>query len=75
MVPNNALVNRIRAEGFTYKTRSDRMEIYKRRGSTQRIFIRRHNNHDPEYAAVILRQAGIEAGEILRFLGEYDLRH
>lgn len=75
VVPNTALVNAIRSKGFSYKTRSDRMEIYKQSGTTKRIFIRRHRNHDPEYASTILRQAGFAEGEIIKFLAVYDQRN
>ena len=75
MVSNTALINAIRSKGFRYKDRSDRMEIYKQSGTTKRILVRRHSNHDPEYAASILRQAGFNESEIAPFIVEYDCRH
>jgi hypothetical protein len=75
MVPHEALINAIRSKKFTFKRQADRVEIYKQRGTTLRIMVRRNVAHDPEYAAVILRQAGFEAGEILKFVNEYDCRN
>lgn len=75
MVSNNALINKIRSKGFSYKGRSDRMEIYKQRGTTKRILIRRHANHDPDYATAILRQAGFDEYEITAFIAEYNQCH
>lgn len=72
MVPNTKLINRLRQAGYSYKTRSDRVEIWKQAGSTRRVQIRRHRSHSREYAATTLRLAGLTPEQIEEFLGECD---
>jgi Fe-S cluster assembly iron-binding protein IscA len=49
--------------------------IYKQNGSTLRVSVRRNACHDPEYAMTVLRQAGMEAAEITKFISEYDRKN
>lgn len=70
MVSNEALVNGLRSLGYSYKDRSDRMEMYKQRGSVRRVMVRRHRNHTEQYAAEVLRQAGMPPEDIEAFLKE-----
>jgi hypothetical protein len=72
MIPRDALINAIRSKGFTFKRHADRVEIYKQRGTTQRVMLRHNALHDPEYAKVILRQAGFTDIEINVFVSQYD---
>lgn len=75
MVSNNALINILRSKGYTFNRQADRVEIWKQKGSTKRVMIRRNTAHDPEYVGIIMRQAGFGDGEILKFLSQYDCRH
>ena len=68
MVPNDALTNAIRSLGFTFKRQTDRMMVWKRKGSTDRIMIRRNQFHSEEYSRILLKQAGMNPLEIDRFI-------
>ena len=71
MVPNDALINVLRRKlRFTFKDQTQRVDIYKQRGSTKRAMIKRASEHSPEYAAKILQQAGMSGEDIERFLAE-----
>ncbi len=68
MIPNDALINALRSLKFTFKRQSDRVSIYKQRGTTLRVSVRRNKKHDEMYARVILRQAGMLPAEIDSFI-------
>ena len=70
MVPSDALINALRSLKFRYKTQTDRVAIYKQRGTTLRVSVRRNQIHDDFYAQTILRQAGMSGEEIDAFLSE-----
>lgn len=50
------------------------MHLYKKRGTTDRVAIRRNASHDPQYARTVLRQAGMDEAGIERFIAETDRR-
>lgn len=72
MIPNDALINYLRTElDYRYKGQSDRVVLYKKRGSTKRLEVRRNTMHDETVVKVLLRQAGAEPKEIERFIAQY----
>ena len=68
MIPNDALINAVRDQGFTFKKQTERVVIYKERGTTARVAIRRNVMHDELYVRILLRQAGMPADKIERFI-------
>ncbi len=71
MVPNDALINVLRRKlNHTFKQQTERVSIYKQRGSTNRVAVKKANQHSPEYAGTVLRQAGMSQEEIDQFLVE-----
>jgi hypothetical protein len=68
VIPNDALSNALRPLNFTFKRQADRVMIWKQRGSTLRVSVRRNSAHDEEYARTVLRQAGMPADEIEAFI-------
>lgn len=68
MISNEALTNAVRSLNFTFKKQTDRMMIWRKRGSPLRVQIRRNAYHTAEYAGTVLRQAGMSADEIEAFL-------
>lgn len=73
LVSREAVVNRIREAGFTFKRQADRVEIWKKRGSTTRVDLRRRDMYDELYAATILRQAGLSEQEIAAFFQQIKI--
>ena len=45
MIQNDALINALRGLNFTFKQQTDRMMIYKQRGTTARVLVRRNATH------------------------------
>ncbi len=68
MISNEALINRVRELGYEFKRQADRVMIYKQRGTTNRVMIRRNAMHDDEYACLVLRSAGLSDDGIASFL-------
>jgi hypothetical protein len=73
LVSREAVVNRIREAGFTFKRQADRVEIWKKRGATTRVNIARRDLLDPVYVATVLRQAGLSETEIAAFFQQVRL--
>lgn len=68
MIPNDALINALRSLNFSFKKQTDRMMIYKLRGSTRRVAVRRNKSHDEIAVRSILRQAGMDDEAIEQFI-------
>ena len=72
MVPHDALLNALRDLGYTFKRQTDRVAIYRKRGGTDRITLRRRKFHTPEATESILSQAGMAEEDIARFIAQYS---
>ena len=70
MIPNDALINALRSLGFVFKKQHPRVMLYKKQGETLRVEVRRRDNHDEQYARIVLRQAGMTKDNIDRFVAE-----
>ena len=76
MIHNTKLINALRSLDFKFKRQADRVCIYKMKGNTKRVSVRRNEWHDEEYAAIILKQAGMSTEGILAFIRETsETRH
>jgi hypothetical protein len=75
VVSHEALRNALRRSlGYEFKRQADRVEIFKKRGSTKRVELRRVDMHDEIAARNILRQAGMAADEIDRLIAEQTVK-
>ncbi len=71
MVPNDALTNFLRRQlNYTHKRQTERVSIYKLRGNTRRVAVRKNAQHSPEYAKSVLRLAGASDDQIEKFLNQ-----
>lgn len=75
MIPNGALLNKLRALNFEFKRQADRLMIYKQGGTTKRVSLRRNASHDIDYAKTVLHQAGMSDDDIEVFVMEYRRLH
>ena len=75
MIPNDALINFLRTLDFHFKRQTDRVMLYRQRGSTKRVEVRRVSAHDETAVKILLRQAGAGAEEIERFVAQYRVKH
>lgn len=67
-VAREHLVARVRKANFTYDRRGDRTELYRQRGTAQRVAIPRRDWIPEKNARTILTQAGLSEKEIEEFL-------
>ena len=58
MVSREALRNALRSQGYSVKKPTERSEIWKKKGRTDRVIISNRKQHDPVYAKKVLRMAG-----------------
>lgn len=68
MIPNDTLINALRSLNFRFKRQTDRVAIYKQKGTTLRVAIRRNQLHDETYTRTVLRQAGMALADINNFI-------
>jgi hypothetical protein len=68
VIPNDAVTNALRKLNFTFKRQADRVMIWKQRGSTRRVSVRRRDLHDPDAVRTLLKQAGMPHDEIENFI-------
>lgn len=68
MIPHDALVNKLRSLNFTFKRQADRVEIYRKRGDTTIVSIRRHDLHDEDAVRCHLKMAGADHGDVESFI-------
>jgi len=75
VIPNAALINFLRTLDFHYKGQTDRVMLYKQRGSTKRVEVRRLAAHDETAVKILLKQAGAPVDEIEQFIAQYRVQH
>jgi hypothetical protein len=72
MVSRDSLINAIKSKGFAFKRQTERIDLYKQKGSTKRVEIRKRDYFDRKSVTHILRTAGFSMEEVRAFLGECD---
>jgi hypothetical protein len=71
MIPHDALINALLSLDYHYKGQSDRTLLYKKKGSTNRVNVRRISLHDEKAARILLQQAGMDREEVEKFIAAY----
>jgi len=71
MIPHDALINALRQLDFHHKGQADRTLLYKQKGTTKRVHIRRISLHDEKAARILLQQAGMPPDDIENFIATY----
>jgi hypothetical protein len=72
MIPHDAVLNALRKLNFSFKRQTDRVDLYKQKGTARRISLTRNAMHDPTYVRLLLKQAGMPENEIEGFVRETD---
>jgi hypothetical protein len=75
VVGRDKLINAIRSKKFSFKRETERIHLYKQKGSTKRVQIRSSGDIDPKNAAFVLKSAGFTEDEVKKFLAECDQLH
>ena len=71
MIPHDALINALRDLDFHFKGQADRTLLYKKKGTTKRVHVRRISLHDEKAARILLQQAGTPLEDIESFISTY----
>lgn len=71
MIPHDALINALRDLDYHFKDQADRTVLYKQKGTTNRVHVRRISFHDEKAARILLQQAGMSLEEIEKFINTY----
>ncbi len=71
MIPNDVLINALNELDYHFKRQADRVMIYRKRGSTSRLTVRRITLHDETAVKILLRDAGMPPDEIEKFISTY----
>jgi hypothetical protein len=72
VIPHDTVLNALRKLNFSFKRQTDRVDLYKQKGSPRRVSLSRNAMHDPTYVRIVLKQAGMPEPEIERFIQETD---
>lgn len=68
MVRREAFINKIRELNYHYKSQQLRTQLWKQKGTTNRMFVPSANLLEDDYVTGTLRQAGLNDVEIKKFL-------
>jgi hypothetical protein len=68
MVRRECFINKIRELNYHYKSQQLRTQLWKKKGSTKRMFVPLANLLEDDYVIGALRQAGVPETEIRYFL-------
>ena len=74
MITREVLVKALRGLGYKYHNRckSEKHEIYRKKGTTDRVLLKRTKEFPKSYAVQILKQAGMDVDDIISFTNNYD---
>lgn len=70
MIKRSHLINKLKGLGYRFSDQSQRVEIFRKRGSTHRIILHKTDWVSEEFARSILRQADCDRAEIDKFIRE-----
>jgi hypothetical protein len=68
MVRRESFINKIREIGYSYKNQQLRTQLWRKRGSTHRMFVPLTDKLEDDYVTGALRQAGVSDADIKSFL-------
>jgi hypothetical protein len=68
MVHRDCFINKIRHHGYTYKSQQLRTQLWRKKGSTKRMFVPLAQLLEDDYVIGTLRQADVPEAEIRSFL-------
>ncbi len=68
MIPRSHFINKIRALGYTFKTRQKRTQLWRKRGGTHYLSVPLSDRLEEGFVVSSLRQAGCKDDEIRAFI-------
>ena len=68
MISKAHFVNKLRELGFTFKTQAKRVDIWRLKGGTQYVSVRRKKKLSEAWVILTLRNLGVCADEIQEFI-------
>ena len=71
MILRDTFINRLRELGYSYNDQTDRSQLWRKKGGTHSVWIRRKEDPLSEaYVRSVLTQCGSAAEDIERFIGQ-----
>ena len=71
MIQRHVFINKLRDLGYHYRDQSDRMQLYRKRGGTHEVTIRRKENPlSDKYVESVLKQCGLSEADARTFIGQ-----
>lgn len=67
-ISREQVINRLREAGWSFKRQASRVEIYKKKGSAQRLSVAHRKQLELPYVRIVLQQAGLTKHQIERFI-------
>lgn len=67
-ISHEQVVSRLRVAGYKFHRQADRVEFYKKKGSTKRVVVGRRDRFTSNQATLILGQAGLTRADVAEFL-------
>ena len=71
-IPKAWLVKELRANGYAFKRRGRRRELWKRQGGTERVDIPRSKTVPLALAKTVLIQAGLPPADVAHLLDQWE---
>lgn len=62
------VINRLREANYTFQRKGDRVEIWRQRGTGQRVSVSLRDFLSEDEARVVLQQAGLSPTQVEKFL-------
>jgi hypothetical protein len=67
-VSRKQVIERLREAGFVFKEKAKHAELWRKRGSVERVFVNLRDEFDEQMVHVTLSQAGLTREQIRTFL-------
>lgn len=67
-VSRTQVIQRLREAGFVFKEKAKHAEMWRKRGSVERVFVNLREQFDEQMVTVTLSQAGLTRQQINEFL-------
>lgn len=69
MIRRSHLINKLREQNYRFKRSGQRVDIYKKKGQSQRVMLQRKKQFDTKTVRNLLRHCGCTEAEIEEFIG------
>lgn len=68
LIPRDRFINKVRELDYKYKRSGDKVDLWKKKGNTHTVGVRRNQMLDERYVRSTLRQCGCDDDDIEKFV-------